>query len=312
MRVLIVDLMHESLFPMLDDLGVHYDYIPDISATEIAHKLEGYETLIIRSKVFVDQQLLAKANNLKFILRAGAGIDNLDAEALKNKGITIINAPEGNRNAVAEHTLGLVFGMLNNIPQSNNQVKAKIWDREGNRGHELMGKTVGIIGYGFMGEATANKFIHLGCKVLVYDKYKQGFGNSLIIETTLEDIFEQADIVSLHVPLTSETKFMVNDAFLGQFKKAIWLTNTSRGEVVKNSAIIRALQINILRGVALDVLENEKFNTFTDLQKSEFEELRNHDRVILTPHVAGWTFESYQRINEVLVQKLKAAMAIEN
>lgn len=305
MRFLVVDKMHDSLLPLLAEIGIDADYCPNISKSEIAIELPNYHGLIVRSKVFVDEQLLEKCYELKYICRAGAGIDNLDVDYIKSRGIEIINAPEGNRNAVAEHCLGLVFSLLNNIVKSHNEVGNYTWDREGNRGHEIVGKTFGIIGYGFMGSAVASKFQHLDCKIIVYDKYLKGFGTDLIKEVSLEQLFDETDILSIHVPLTPETKFMVDEEFLLKFKKKIWLINTSRGEILSLNGLVTQLETGKVRGAALDVLENEKINTFIGSHKEKFDKLVKMSNVITTPHVAGWTFESYKKINTVLVEKLK-------
>ncbi len=297
--------MHKSLLPLLNSIGIKGDYQPGIKKDEVASKLGGYDGIIVRSKVFVDEQLLRHADKLKFICRAGAGIDNLDVDYIKSRGIKIINAPEGNRNALAEHTVGLLFSLLNNIVKSDKEVRSLKWDREGNRGHEIFGKTIALIGYGYMGEAFASKIVHFGCRVLVYDKYKKNINSKGIEQVELSEIFEEADVLSIHVPLTEETRFMVNSEFLSKFKKPIWFINTSRGEIASLNAIKVHLSSNRLLGAALDVIENEKLNTFTDNQKKTFNEISSFDNVILTPHIAGWSFESYERINQVLVDKLK-------
>ncbi|MTI40139.1 phosphoglycerate dehydrogenase [Fulvivirga lutimaris] len=301
--------MHSSLLSLLSNLGIKGDYKPNIKKEDVAQQLAGYDGVVVRSKVFIDKDLLKYADNLKFICRAGAGIDNLDVDYIESRGMKIINAPEGNRNALAEHTVGLLFSLLNNIVKSDKEVKSMLWDREGNRGYEISGKTIGLIGFGFMGEAFASKIVHFGCRVIVYDKYKNGISCEGIEQVELDEIFEEADILSIHVPLTDETRFMVDKQFLSKFKKPLWFLNTSRGEVVSLSGIIHHLSTNRLRGAALDVIENEKMNTFTEDQKKAFDKLSSFDNVILTPHVAGWSFESYERINEVLVDKLKAEIS---
>ncbi|MEQ8477710.1 NAD(P)-dependent oxidoreductase [Fulvivirga sp.] len=309
MNFLIIDEMHSSLIPLLNSIGIKGDYKPNIKKEDVAQKLAGYDGVVVRSKVFVNKELLKYADNLKYICRAGAGIDNLDVDYIESRAIKIVNAPEGNRNALAEHTVGLLFSLLNNIVKSDKEVKAMLWDREGNRGHEILGKTIGLIGYGFMGEAFASKIVHFGCRVIVYDKYKNGISCEGIEQVELSEIFEEADVLSVHVPLTEETRFMIDDEFLSKFKKPIWFINTSRGEVASLEAIIHHLSSKRMLGAALDVIENEKLNTFTENQKITFDKLSSFDNVILTPHVAGWSYESYQRINEVLVDKLKTEIS---
>lgn len=306
MKFLVVDKMHESLMPMLKSIGIEADYEPDIDKREIASRLKNYEGLVIRSKVTVDQKLIEGCDKLVVVCRAGAGIDNLDVAYLESRGIHIVNAPEGNRNAVAEHCLGLVFALLNNVVSSNLEINNRKWDREGNRGHEIKNKTLGIIGYGFMGSAVAEKFQHLGCKVIAYDKYRTGYATTAVEEVSLSRLFKETDILTVHVPLTEETRLMINREFLSHFDKDIWLINTSRGEVASLEDIDHLLDTGKVIGAALDVLENEKINALDHKQEKVFNKLTNQDNVILTPHVAGWTYESYVEINSVLVKKLKS------
>ncbi|QSE96983.1 NAD(P)-dependent oxidoreductase [Fulvivirga lutea] len=308
MKFLIIDEMHDSIVPLLKSIGIEPHYDPKITKEEIVQTIGNYHGLVVRSKLFIDKEILESANNLKFICRAGAGIDNLDVKEIEKRGIEIINAPEGNRNAVAEHCLGAAFSLINNIVKSDNEVRSGKWDREGNRGHELKDKNLGIIGYGYMGSAVAHKFKHLVNKVCVYDKYKTGFSQENIVEVTLDQLFEETDMLSIHVPLTEETSFMINKGFISKFKKAIWLLNTSRGEVLKLSDLIQGLHSGKILGAALDVLENEKINLLNKDQQQDFDKLRGLSNVILTPHVAGWSYESYRQINEVIVKKLKAKL----
>ncbi|MCA6073830.1 NAD(P)-dependent oxidoreductase [Fulvivirga sedimenti] len=301
---LVADTMHESLFPMLEGLGIQYHYNPEIRRDEIKAMLPELDGIIIRSKTRIDADLLAGSGRLKFVARAGAGIDNLDEEVLKQRGIEIINAPEGNRNAVGEQTLGMLLALMNNLMKADREVRGFTWDREGNRGYELAGKTVGIIGYGNMGMTFARKLSGMECNVLAYDKYKENYADRFCTISGMDRIFEEADVVSLHIPLTEETNGMVNDVFLDSFVKPVYLLNTARGEIVSLSAVLNGLQTGKLRGAALDVLENEKLNTLTREQKETLEALARRDDVLLSPHVGGWTFESYVRINEVLTAKL--------
>jgi D-3-phosphoglycerate dehydrogenase / 2-oxoglutarate reductase len=310
LNFLIVDKMHPSLSAMLIDIGISPNYQPNITRASIIEQLSQYDGLVIRSKTFVDKELLTNASKLKFICRAGAGIDNLDVKYIESQNIKIVNAPEGNRNALAEHTIGLLFSLLNNIVKSDREIRQLVWDREGNRGHEIVNKTVGIIGYGYMGTAFASKLKHFGCRIIAYDKYKSDFATDGIEEVSLEEIFQASDIVSLHVPLTEETIGLVNGNFFKKFSKPIWVINTSRGEVVDLRALIENIEGELVLGAALDVLENEKLDNFTDIQKKDFEYLANSNKIILTPHVAGWSFESYVMINKVLVEKLKRELML--
>ncbi len=302
--VLIADEMHLSLMPMLHAIGYETDYQPLILRTEIIEILGDYVGLIIRSKTFVDEELLKNANNLKFIGRAGAGLDLIDSEAVTKKNIQLFAANEGNRVAVAEHIIGMLLCLMNNIAVADREVRQGIWQREKNRGYELMGKTVGIIGYGNNGSETAKRLWAFGCKVLAFDKFKSGFSDDFVSESSMEAIFEQADIISLHIPLTDETAKMVNADFFAKFKKPIFLMNASRGEIVVLRDLADAINQKIVLGACLDVLENEKLNKLSPEQTVVFEQLKSSDRVVFSPHIAGWTFESYTKINEVLVQKI--------
>jgi D-3-phosphoglycerate dehydrogenase / 2-oxoglutarate reductase len=305
-RCLVIDPMHESLFSMLNEIGWEADYQPKITREEIKVIHTQYEGLIVRSKTPIDRDLLGQNPTLKFIGRAGAGLDNLDLEYLLQKGIHVLHASEGNRDAVGEHTVGILLSLLRNIPKSDNEVKQSIWDREGNRGEELMEKTVGIIGYGNMGHAFAKRLSGFQCNVLAYDKYKTGFSDAFCREVDMQTIFAESDILSLHIPLTSETKMLVNAEYLKQFKKKIILINTARGEIVSLSDIASALDQSHVRGAALDVLENEKLGTLSPQQTHAFNSMRKKTNVLFTPHIAGWTFESHIKINVALVQKINA------
>lgn len=303
MKCLVVDKMHDSLLPMLKEIGIDADYSPQISRSEIKRIIADYDGMIIRSKTFVDEDLLDNAN-IKFIGRAGSGIDNLDVSYLESKDIKIVNAPEGNRDAVGEHTVGLILSLLHNLHQGHVQVINNTWDREGNRGKELGSLTVGIIGYGNMGGSLAKKLQSFGCNVIAYDKYHPKFTNDWAKSVSLKELQEQADILSLHIPLTDETLNMTDGTFFNNFEKSILFVNTSRGEVAPLGSIVEAMKNGKIIKAALDVLENEKLNTLTEDQKSNIEWLKGSGKVIFTPHVAGWTVESYIRINEVLVQKI--------
>jgi D-3-phosphoglycerate dehydrogenase len=304
-KVLIVDKMHESIFPLLEEIGIEADYQPHLSKEEILEKLGTYEVLFVRSKIAIDQALLERAPALKLVGRAGAGIDQLDVEALEQRGIRIINAPEGNRDAVAEHALGMLLCLLNNILRADAQVRQGIWDREGNRGTELAGKTVGIIGFGYMGQAFAQRLSGFNCQILAYDKYRTGFGNGLVQESSIEKIWEEADVLSLHIPLNEENRGVINTAYLEKFRKPILLLNTARGELLPLKDLLRAMKNGNVYAAGLDVLENEKLHQLSATEKENFTYLVQNDRVLFSPHVAGWTHESYRKINEVLVEKLK-------
>ena len=229
-------------------------------------------------------------------------MDNIDEGYADEKGIILINAPEGNMDAVGEHAIGLLLNLMNKINLADAEVRNGVWKREANRGHELKGKTVGIIGYGFMGKSFAKKLSGFGVNVIAYDKYKTGFSDQYAREVSMEEIVKHSDVISFHVPLTSETNGLVNDEYLFHFKKPIFLLNTSRGKVVKTEAVLNAIKQGKILGAGLDVLEVEKFPALGE--QPWFDELRQSDKVILTPHVAGWTFDSYRRISEVMAEKL--------
>ncbi len=303
-KVLIVDLMHDSITDMLSDAGFSPDYRPEISAKEVHDVIADYHGIILRGKLQVNKELIDKATNLRFVGRAGAGIDKVDYPYLTQKGIKLINAPEGNRDAVGEHVIGMLLSLFHNLNRSNRQVKHGMWDREGNRGWELKGRTVGIYGYGYMGSSVARKLQGFECQVLAYDKYKSDVDLDWVEKVELEAFFEEVEVLSIHLPLTSETRFLFDEDYLRRFKKLKLVVNTSRGEVLRLSAVNRLLEEGILMGAALDVLENEKINKLSPDEQLEFDKLINNLKVILSPHVAGWTFESYKRINEVLVSKL--------
>jgi D-3-phosphoglycerate dehydrogenase len=302
--ILIADTMHHSLLQMLEEKQWKYCYLPDIKQAEIKDKIKDFEGLIVRSKITIDETFLDLAPNLQFIARAGAGLDQIDLQAVKKRNIALINAPEGNKYAVAEHTIAMLLALFNHLGKADREVRNKIWDREGNRGVELYKKTIGIIGYGNMGGAVATCLQGFGCKVLGYDKYHPVFANHFAESVPMDTIFEQADIVSLHIPLTKETQGLVNSNFLGRFKKPIYLLNTARGEIVVLADLLQALADKKVLGACLDVLENEKLQTLDNTQNTVFEALANSNQVLFSPHVAGWTHESYRRINEVLVQKI--------
>ncbi|WP_439584763.1 2-hydroxyacid dehydrogenase [Dyadobacter bucti] len=305
MKILIADSMHPSLFNMLDEQGWDYSYHPKFIRDDIKRALPDYEGLVIRSKTYVDHELLSGAEKLKFIARAGAGLDLIDLDEAKERGIEVFHAGTGNRDAVAEHALGMLLSLFNNILKSDREVRKGTWDREGNRGVELMGKTVGIIGYGNNGTATAKRLSGFGCRVLVYDKYRDNYGDAFAEEASVEQIMSEADILSLHIPLTKESRNWINRDFIERFSRPFFLLNLSRGEIVELDAVVNGLKSGKIRGACLDVLENEKLDKLTAAQQESFDYLRTSDNVVLTPHIGGWTHESYVRINVVLVKQIK-------
>lgn len=304
-QILIADDFHPVLLDVFTKEKVDFIYKPDIQRDEIIKYLQnGISGLVIRSKTNVDAGLLSTAVNLSFVARGGAGMDNIDEDFARQKGIRLFNSENANSDSVAEQSIGMLLSLLHKISSADKQVKNNIWLREPNRGIELMGKTVGIFGYGNTGSALARKLSGFNVKVLAYDKYKSGFSQNHIIESTPQQIFEEADIVSIHLPLDSHTRFMIDSQFLQSFVKNIILLNLSRGEIVKTTDVISALKNGKLCGFAADVLEDEKLRAAGDSGPDWFQELIQFDNVILTPHVGGWSVESYKRIAAVIAEKV--------
>ncbi|UKJ08467.1 NAD(P)-dependent oxidoreductase [Solitalea lacus] len=303
MNVLVVDETHPFLMEALAANGFQCDYQPKITYEQVLACISNYEGMVVRTKFRVEKELFDRATKLKFIARAGAGMDNIDVDYALERKVELFNAPEGNANAVGEHALGMLLSVMNKFPKGNKEVRDAIWDREGNRGWELDGLTVGIIGYGFMGPAFAKKLRGFEVKVLAYDKYKTDFGDNWVQESSLEQLFEYADVLSLHIPLTDETRFMVDEQFFNRFKKNIWFINTARGEIVKIAGLLKALDSGKVKGAGLDVLQKEKFPLRAE-DKVWFDKLILRDNVLLSPHVGGWSVESYQKISAVLAKKI--------
>jgi D-3-phosphoglycerate dehydrogenase len=310
-RILFLDSNHPVMIDTLRANGFICDEDYSSTKEEVIAKLHMYHGVVIRSRFKLDRDFLDAGKQLKCIGRAGAGMENIDVEYANAKGITCVHAPEGNRVAVGEHALGMLLSLMNNFRRSDNETRNGIWRREENRGTELTGKTVGIIGYGNMGSAFAKVLAGFDVKVLAYDKYKSGFSNSYVQESGLNEIFEQADVLSLHVPLTKETEMMINESFLASFSKPFWFLNTSRGKVVNTEAVAYALDQGKILGAGLDVLEYESVS-FEHLDAADlpepFQRLKKRDNVILTPHVAGWTFESHVKIGKVIAEKMTAVL----
>ena len=305
-KILIVDDTHPLLIDKLTQAGFICKYEPTISRKEIIETISDYYGLVIRSKTKIDKPLLDKARNLKVIGRYGAGIENIDINYAKKKNIICVNAPGGNRNAVAEHEIGLLFALLNKICIANTQVKSGIWDRNNNWGQEIEGKTIGIIGYGNTGSTFSRKLQGFDVEILAYDKYKTNFSNNYVQASPLEILFEKADVLSLHIPLTPETNNMVNLPFIDKFKKPFILLNTSRGQIVNTQDLIVALKSKKITAAALDVLAYEKLNfeSMYAVENKTLKELLTFNNVILTPHIAGWTYESYEKLARVLAYKI--------
>jgi len=276
-------------------------YRPDLSAPEVLNQLVECHGLLMRNKIRLDADLLSGLPRLRLVARAGAGLDNIDQDAAHARGITLIHAGEGNRLAVAEHVVGMLLGLFNRIPQSDAQVRSGVWDRMGNRGRQLSGLTVGIIGYGNNGSATAALLSGLGCRVLAYDKYVHGFSDRGVFECSLEVLQQQADILSLHVPLSPETRGWVDAAFLKSCSRQPVLVNAARGEIVVLEDVVAALESGMLWGACFDVLPVEDPRNWNSTLMGN---LFAHPNVVVSPHTAGWSVESYQAISEILAAKI--------
>ena len=304
MKVLFVDTVHSLLWKGLTKNGYECVEGYDLSKEQIQQIISDFHGIIIRSRFEIDSTFLDACNNLKFIARSGSGLENIDVHYAEQNGIKCFNAAEGNAQAVAEHALGMLLSLLNNLNKADIEVRNGIWKREKNRGYELSGKTIGIIGYGNNGSAFAKVLRGFGCNVLAYDKYLEYFNTDWAEQVELQVIFERADVLSLHIPLTEETTFLFNDDFLGNFNKPFYLINTSRGKCVNTNTILRGLKTKKIFGACLDVFDFENIS-FEHIEKSEtLKDLINSDKVILSPHIAGWTFESYEKLSKILLTKI--------
>ena len=305
---LVVDEMHPSLQPLLQSIGVEIDYQPNLTAAEIPAALaaQPYEGLLVRSKLRVTADLLAHGPNLRYVARAGAGVDNIDEAAMAAAGVTLLNAPEGNRDAVGEFAVGLLLAMFRNIARADHEVRQGQWRREANRGEEIGGKTIGLLGYGHMARAFARRLSAFGCTVLAHDADLAVAPDDYATLVPLAELQVRADVLSLHIPYSAANHHFVSEALLAGFAKPIWLLNTARGEVLHHAALVAGLRAGTVRGAALDVLDNEKLKALSPAQQGAFDFLKTAPNVVLTPHVGGWTHESYARINEVLVEKIRA------
>ncbi len=305
-KVLVTDGVHPILIEQLELAGYHCDYHPKIKLEKVHEMIAPYEGIIINSKIIFDKKLFDTALNLKFIGRLGSGLEIIDLPYAKEKGVRVHSAPEGNRNAVAEHVLGMLLSIFNKLNQADQEVRAKHWDREKNRGRELMGCTVGIIGFGHTGRRFAEKLAGMEVQVLAYDKYKTTYADDLkyVKETDLNEVVTSSDVISFHLPLNPETKYLADAAFFQRCKDGVILLNTSRGNVIKTIDLYDALQNGKVGGAALDVFENEKPQTYSKEELPLYDKLFTLPNTIFSPHVAGWTVESKKRLAEVLLKKI--------
>jgi D-3-phosphoglycerate dehydrogenase len=307
LKVVFIDSVHTVLVERLIAAGMECELAWEYNKEQIINSISDAQGIVLRSRFTMNEAFLQFAPNLKFIARSGSGLENIDLNYCTEREIKVYNSPEGNRNAVGEHALGMLLSLMNHLHTADRDVRSGIWDRDGNRGVELDGKTVGIIGFGNNGSAFAKKLRGFDIKLMAYDKYKKGFGDHFVMECAMSALFEHADIISFHIPQNKETLFMANEAFFNTFHKPIFLLNLSRGKIVETKALVNAIKSGKVLGAGLDVLEFEPTDFTSFFQKeipNELEFLLNANNVILTPHVGGWTNESYYKLSNVLADKI--------
>jgi len=300
LKIIFIDTTHPKLIEDLKSRGFICDQAHDKSRSDILKIIKNYDGLVIRSRFKIDKTIINAAKKLKFIARAGSGTENIDLHYANKKNIKCFNAAEGNRQAVAEHALAMILNLLNNIRVSDQEIRKGIWNREKNRGFELSGKTIGIIGFGNTGSSFAKILENFNVKILAYDKYKKNYK----FQSNIDEILANSDIISLHIPLTDETKYLVNKDFIDKAKKPFYIINTSRGQCIETKALIKGLKNKQILGACLDVFEQEK-NSFEKIaENANLKYLIESNKTILTPHIAGWTFESNYKIAEKLFEKI--------
>lgn len=306
MKIALLDTVHPVLVQRLTAAGHVCVDRTRADRAELMGSLQGVEGIVVRSRIRLDAELLGQGLDLRFIARAGAGMENIDAVTCATRGIVLLNSPEGNRTAVAEHAMGLLLSLMNHLRRADREVRAGLWRRQENSGHELEGRTVGIIGLGQMGTAFAQRLQGFGVRVLAHDRYRTGFGQGIVQEATLDELLAQSDVISLHLPWNEDTTHYADAAFFQRVARPIWFLNTARGPLVDTSALLDALDAGRVRGAGLDVLEFEE-RSLLGLQpghEAVLERLHAHDRVLLSPHIAGITEESYFKLADVLADKI--------
>lgn len=303
-KVIITAKSHEILRERLPLFGYQVDYRPEINYDELHQSMENVEGLVVSTRVPIDRKIMEAGTSLRWIGRLGSGMELIDVDFARSRGIKVVSSPEGNCDAVGEHALGMLLGLMNRIAWSHREVGEGLWKRDANRGWELGGKTVGIVGFGHTGEAFAKKLQGFDVTILAYDKYKAGFARGNIREASLEQVCRYSDVLSFHVPLTAETRHMADTALFRTLEQKPYVLNTSRGEVLRTTAVIHALREGHIAGAGLDVLENERLDTYTDVEKEQLRWLTNQPNVVLTPHIAGYSHESFYKMSRIILEKL--------
>lgn len=308
-KVLITDDVHPILIEGLTDLGLHCTYTPEITIEEVRKTIHEYKGIVVNTKIKMDRGMIELSPQLCFIARLGSGLETIDTEYAGTKGISVMRSPEGNRQAVAEHALGMVLSLYNHFITANTEMRQGLWMREKNRGREISGSTVGIVGFGHTGQQFAKILSGLDVSVVFYDPYISSWQKRNHIQRVeLDELQILSDIISFHVPLTEETQYMCDERFIEKCQKGVTIVNTSRGKVVRLQHLIAALKSGQLGGACLDVFENEHVSSHTQQETTMYEQLYNFNNVVLTPHVAGWTTESKKKISEVLLSKIKTIL----
>jgi D-3-phosphoglycerate dehydrogenase / 2-oxoglutarate reductase len=311
-KILITDKVHPLLIDGLKEMGYAVNYDTSVDMSTLPSIIHEYQGAVINSKIVMSKEVIDLAPNLKFIGRLGSGMEIIDVPYAKSKGIAPINSPEGNRNAVAEHAIGMILAFYNHLFRANAEVKNLTWHREENRGLEMKNRTVGIIGFGHTGSTLAKKLQTWEMTILAHDKYVEDFGeaSNYVQKASIAQIQQEADIISFHLPLNKETKHFASGTFFEDCKKNPLIVNTSRGNVIETNTLIKALESKSILGACLDVFENEKASSYTEVEVEMYRKLYSFSNVLVSPHIAGWTAESLERIASVLLDKIKVALAV--